>query len=122
MRLTLIIFAVLFILLFLGIYFIKKEWEAIGGVLIMVSSVLLLMALILFSVKRFVINEEIEQYKAVKLTIDNSRNLINSDIERAALTNQIIETNKWLSALKYGNETILDIFIPDEVMELEYLK
>lgn len=122
MRLTLIIFAVLFILLFLGIYFIKKEWEVIGGVLIMVSSVLLLIALIMFPLKRFIINEEIEQYRAVKLTIDNSRGLINSDIERAALTNQIIETNKWLSALKYGNETMLDIFIPDEVMELEYLK
>ncbi|MGG0793706.1 hypothetical protein ABE137_06840 [Brevibacillus laterosporus] len=119
---TLIIFAVLFILLFLGIYFIKKEWEVIGGVLIMVSSVLLLIALIMFPLKRFIINEEIEQYRAVKLTIDNSRGLINSDIERAALTNQIIETNKWLSALKYGNETMLDIFIPDEVMELEYLK
>ncbi len=122
MRLTLIIFAVLFILLLIGIYLIKKEWEVIGGVLIMVSSVLLVIALIIFPLKRFIINEEIEQYRAVKLTIDNSRGLINSDIERAALTTQIIEINKWLSALKYENETLLDIFVPDEVMELEYLK
>ncbi|WP_141213043.1 hypothetical protein [Brevibacillus laterosporus] len=119
---TLIIFAVLFILLLIGIYLIKKEWEVIGGVLIMVSSVLLVIALIIFPLKRFIINEEIEQYRAVKLTIDNSRGLINSDIERAALTTQIIEINKWLSALKYENETLLDIFVPDEVMELEYLK
>ncbi|MFB0831408.1 hypothetical protein ACEU2D_17625 [Brevibacillus laterosporus] len=117
-----IIFTVLFILLFIGFYFVKKEWELIGSALVIFSSVLLLVALILFPVKRFIINEKIEQYRVVKLTIDNSRNQVNSDIERAALTTQIIETNKWLSALKYKNETILDIFIPDEVMELEYLK
>jgi hypothetical protein len=64
----------------------------------------------------------IQQYHAAKQTIAQARTTNTSELERAALTTKIIEVNSWLANAKYWNDSIFDIYIPDEVEELEPLK
>jgi len=65
---------------------------------------------------------EIAQYEAVKTSIENARATDITDIERVALTQKIIETNKWLAQVQYDNQNLWAVFIPDEVDALEPLR
>lgn len=63
------------------------------------------------------------EYKAVTMTVVESRGTGYSDLERAAITHKIVDMNRELASLKYWNDTIwLGIFIPDRVAELEFIK
>lgn len=63
------------------------------------------------------------EYKAVTMTVVESRGTGYSDLERAAITHKIVDMNRELASLKYWNGSIwLGIFIPDRVAELEFIK
>lgn len=83
---------------------------------------MLFSVIVLIFLNSYTVKGEIAEYYAVKATITNSRTTDIAEIERAALTQKIIETNKWLAKIQYDNNTIWDIFIPDEVNNLEPLK
>ncbi len=118
-----IIFIVLGLLTIGGI--IKHSfngWEVSGFLISIISGVALVIALIVLPVNFNSIKSDINQYNIIKQTILESRTENISDIERAALTTKIIETNQWLVNTQYWNETIFDIYIPDEIMKLKPLK
>ena len=65
-------------------------------------------------------HSNIAQYHSVKATIEQART--SESIEKAALALKIAETNEWLARVQYWNETTWGIYVPDEVMELEFLR
>lgn len=67
-------------------------------------------------------NSTIVQYNTIKETIEVSRQGNVSDVERATLTQKIMEVNQEIASNKYWNGTIFDIMIPDKLAELEPLK
>lgn len=63
-----------------------------------------------------------DRYYVLKETIEEARKNDNSELERAALIQEIAEYNKDLANAKYWNKTIFDMFIYDGLAELEPLK
>ena len=117
-----VIFIVLFVcaVVFTG-WAISDDWDRdLVGLGAMTSWVFLVIALLVLGTVRVSVSAEIAEYHAVKDSIQNARN--GSDWEKAAMAHKIIETNKWLAENKWYNQSIFDVFIPDEIDTLELLK
>jgi uncharacterized membrane protein len=82
---------------------------------------LFLMILVLW-LNPAMVRGKIAEYHAVKATIARAREVNISELERAALTQKIIEVNAEIASAQYYNRHGFDIYIPDEVEDLEYLK
>jgi hypothetical protein len=98
------------------------DYEGFGVGIAVLSGVVLFVALLFLPANYFREVSNINDYYAVKSTIEESRKNDISEIERAALTTKIIETNEWLANVQYWNKTIFDIYVPNEVMNLKPLK
>lgn len=98
-----------------GLHFTSMVFTFIGGGAL---AIMLLIA----AINQLGGRGEVERYHAIKETIEISRSENISEIERAALTKEIIEVNAHLASAKYWNENGFDIFIYDGVTELEPLK
>lgn len=120
----LFIIAVSVALLFIGCRLIRRYdgYDNLGFCILIVVSVLLLVIFTLGPTEYYVNLSNIQAYHAIKDTIAAAREDDVGDIERAALANKIIGVNAWLAEKQYWNRTIVDPFIPDEVMDLEPLK
>jgi hypothetical protein len=97
--------------------------EKIGFVLFLIGAVVLILVLILWPSIYYSTVGEIEEFKAVEKTVDSfgyGRNNLN--IERAATINSVIKWNAWLARSKYWNDSILDIYYPDEIEKLNYIR
>lgn len=116
-----IIMVLLFIGLVSGIYLCKYT-EFDGFPLAVFSGLILFFSLIVLPISISSYKGEIQQYYATKETITESRKNNVSEVERAALIKVIIDTNNEIASLRYWNNTIFDIYIPDEITKLEYLK
>jgi amino acid transporter len=103
-------------------WYSKDEWNGFALTLSFVFSTATIIALILLPILYYDGKAEIKRYYALKQTIEDSRKNELSDIERAALTKKIVEYNADLASVKYWNDTIFDIYIPDELAKLDYLK
>lgn len=113
------------LILILGIVLKRKlswRYDWIGIALTMLSGILLGTALFMLLVNHYSGKEGIEKYYALKETIEISRKNKATDIERASLVKEIAECNKDLASFRYYNDTIFDIFIPDELAQLPNLK
>lgn len=119
-----LIFIISALLLIAGIICLNKnDMSLTGTLLITIGGFGLAVALITLPVINSSVKSEIREYYAIQSTVEVARNSESiSDIERAALTTKIIEANQWVVTQQYWNGTIFDIWIPDEVMELELLK
>jgi hypothetical protein len=106
----------------IGVYIFMNHCEELGLFMGIISGITLLVALIVIPINRASHYDEIQQYNAVKMTIEESRKSNISDIERAAIINKIASWNAKIASLRYWNDTIFDIYIPDEATKLEYLK
>ena len=122
-----IIIVPLFVLLVVCL--VKMSYDIKEGeympVSMLFSGVLGLFLLIVFAAVYFnpySVRGEIAQYYAVKASIADARVMNVTDIERAALTQKIIETNRWLAQIQFDNHNLWDMFIPDEVDNLKPLK
>ena len=94
-----------------------------GGLLIAISGMCLFFVILIWSVTYVGVKSFINaKYPAMVETIENSRTEEMSEIERAALTNEMLEINSQIASWQYWNNTILDPFYPDEVMRLKLLK
>ena len=114
----------LVILLIIGISILSwgsYDFEFVGIIITFISGFLIVIFLIILPCTYYETLAEIAQYESVKVSIENARKNGN-ELEKAALTHKIIDTNKWLAGIQYWNETIFDICIPDEVMDLEQIK
>ena len=106
-----------------GLYLAEgHKYDILGAVMATVCGMVLVGALFVMPVQYYVEVSNIQTYHATKVTVESSREQDAAYIERAALTQKIIDVNAWLGRVQYWNQTIFDPYIPDEVMELEPLK
>ncbi len=94
--------------------------EFLSMALIVAASFIFIMALIFIPLERMSTHSNIEQYYIVKQTVENAR--LTDNIENAALQLKIIETNQWIINKQYWNGTVFNLWIPNEVDNLELLK
>ncbi|WP_342836276.1 hypothetical protein [Priestia sp. SB1] len=97
-------------------------WDLTFALSSVVFGATLAVSLLVLSINHLSAEADIKKYEVLKMTIDQSREDGNSEIERAALVKKIISFNTDLAETKYWNETVFDIFVPDKVAELDYLK
>jgi hypothetical protein len=102
----------------IGLYVWCEDQE----ILLIVASAILLLHMLFWPFLYLSSKNDVVIYQVTKKTIENSRNSNPSELERAALTNKIIEINQYLASAKYWNKTILGCYICDEVTRLEPLK
>ena len=119
-----VVFIVLAALVALGFYLLSESynWEGLGIFLVGVCGATLLIMLIFLPINFYGWRASMEAIEATRLTIENSRTSDLSDLERATLTNQIVGINAKIARAKYWNQTIFNIYYPDEVMEIEPLR
>lgn len=92
-----------------------------GSLMIFVGGAMLLLSATIFPLAHLDIKSQIMEYQAVKATLIEARK-DNANIENAAMQLKIIEINQWIASVQFYNKTIFEIWIPDEVNELEFLK
>lgn len=97
---------------------VSYDFDMVGGITAIIAGVLLLIALIMLPLSYYGIEGEIQEYKSVVKSLEDARER-NNDFENAALQQKIIDTNRWLASHQYWNNTIFDIYIPDEVAQLK---
>ena len=114
----------LVVVLVLGIVWMGKwDYEFIGFIFATVCGIALFFIFIAWPVYYISTNVFINaEYPALVEAIENSRLGKTNEIERAALTVKIMETNTTIARLQYWNQTILNPFYPDKIMELEFLE
>ncbi len=117
-----LIFLVLIIIMAIGIFLCEEE--EVAFILVLITGTLICIALVALPINHYSINAEIKQFQATKTTYENARkNLDVPDIvEKAAIQIDIAKQNRWLANARYWNSTILDIWIPDAVMDLKPLE
>jgi len=119
-----IILIVLTVLVVVGILISRYgdyNWGFIGIIMFILSGGFLLILLLTLPTSHLQINGGIAKFETTRRTIAVARENGN-ELEKATVQNKIIEQNQWLAEQQYGNGTAFDIWIPDEVMELEPLK
>jgi hypothetical protein len=117
-----IILIILVILIITGELILRyTEHEATGGITVCVFGFILAVTLIMLPIIHYQKTGQIKRCLIVRQTIETARE-DSSEIEKAALQHKIIETNAWIAEHRYWNNTIFDIFIPDEIEDLEYLR
>ena len=100
----------------------SHRFDLFGFVLCFISIFILVVALICLPILRFDYKAQAIAYKDFVETIENARLEDENDIERASVTVKIAEWNSWLAEVKYINETILDWYVPDKIIELEPIR
>lgn len=98
------------------------DFEATGFVLSVTFATILFAALITIPISRAADGATIASHYALEETLSTSRMENLSEIERAAILTTIAEHNQLLASARYFNDTILDIWIVDELAELPFLK
>ena len=118
MTILLILVAIFAILCWLG----PKYDSGVVVVGAIICGVLLFIVALVLPVRYFSAVGEIERFKAVEATVQSARENPDSFIERASLTRDIVQSNKWLAGMKFWNNTIFDGFYPDTVEDLEPIR
>lgn len=104
------------------IWCVSEPSDEIALVSAGVSVLLLGICLIALPFNHYSGNAEIQRYYALKESYESSRSEKISEFERATIAQKIAEYNADIASVKYWNGTIFDIFIPDELAELDPLK
>jgi len=76
------------------------------------------LALIFLPISYFTIKSEIQEYKTFVKLVENARPR-NNKYEMITVQLKIIDMDTWLANRQYWNNTIFDIYIPDEIMQLK---
>jgi hypothetical protein len=76
------------------------------------------LALISVPLNRMESHAQISQFRAVGHTVTQARRN-GPELESAAMQLKVAEMNQWLARQQYWNDTVFDIWIVDEVSELE---
>lgn len=112
-----IILTVLAIMLVIGILLTYTDYDDFGLFVMITAVVLHTLFVVIFLTNYHSTKANILRFKATELTIKYAVEKGNR-IENAALLQKSVEQNQWLAGVQYWNETLFDICIPDEVMDL----
>ena len=99
-----------------------SDWELPVWMVTGLAGFGVIIMLVILIVNHSTAGGTIAQYEIIKETIESSREKEMSEVERATLTQKIIGVNQEIAGYRYWNETNWDIFVPDELTKLEYLK
>jgi hypothetical protein len=119
-----IILIVSCVILVLGIYLDNRFCgykECVGFILTLVFGTVLFISIISISMERINFYNRKVSYYAFTETLDSMRKKEDS-IENAAIQLKISDWNEYLAKKKYWNNTLLDIWIPDEIEHLNFIK
>lgn len=124
---TLIWVLVGLVVLSVAAFILFRLWDVDELFTIFVSAVSMIIAVIMaigIPINHYSYKADIREYYATKATIEAARNSgTATELERATLTQKIIDMNIWLSEAKYQkHKGFYRIAVPDEIDELEYLK
>jgi len=100
----------------------KRTYNIWPLIICVVCGGLLFVSVALWPVNYYGVKAEIVAYYELRDSIERARQDDMSELERAALTTRIIENNTQLQKAKYWNQTIFNVYYPDEIMELEPLR
>ena len=93
------------------------DFEEVFGACYAITGLFLIGFLVSIPVERHDIRRKISAFETLQKTIDGF------DKEtKVANGIKILEYNEWLEKEKYSNKTVFDIYIPDEIENLEPLK
>jgi len=100
----------------------ESALEITGTIIAVLAGTICLCSIVTVFMVRASTDIEISHHKIMHKTITEARKNNLSSIERAALLNKIIETNQKLIKSRYWNNSLFDIWIPDEVDQLKELR
>jgi len=86
------------------------------------STTFLLASLLYVVAGRLDFHRGVQQINATRATIEQARQGENDPLENAAVMLTIVELNQWIATRKYWNTTLFDLWVPDEVDQLEPLR
>ena len=69
-------------------------------------------------IHRMQVEADIKGFVATQQVVEEMR-FVDEDVENVAAIHDITAQNRWLAAMQYWNGTIVDLWIPDKVMELK---
>lgn len=100
----------------------RDELEALGIVLSVFFGAAFFIAAVTIPSSHYRFHKSVAKLEAFKQTVEASRKANPTDIERVAIMQQITEWNQQIAGAKYDNKGIWDLWIPDEIEEIEFIK
>lgn len=94
----------------------------LNATVFILCAICLFIVLITLPLSHYEVKEFIAKYEVTQETLNVTRAVGGDDLERIAIQHKVIEINQTLAGYKYWNSTIFDIWIPDEIEELELIK
>ena len=99
------------------------DGEPFGCLVFVLATLCLLLSLVVIPVNRANEVGNIQQVKALQITIDESRRDGISEFERAAMQTEIIKANAWIAKSQYWSQNKwVSVYYVREVLELEFVK
>jgi len=98
--------------------------EALGIITATIAVIVLAVCLLTLPLIRVNVHARIAEFHSIRRSVDTARDGdVTGDIERAALSHKTVEANAWLARSRYyASRWYLDVFWPDEVMDLEPIR
>lgn len=92
--------------------------SVMADIMAIMGGIILAVALLAVPVGRLSVHADIAKFSAVKETAVMARGA-EHDWELAAFQAEIASANRWLAGVKYWNSTAFDLWVPDEIENLE---
>jgi len=89
-------------------------------ILICTFETLICLCFVTIAIMSFHTKSMCRQYKASEITIDLAR--LKENYDRIGVMNVINDNNRWLVSMQYYNRNGFDLWIPDEVDNLKFMK
>lgn len=107
-------------------FFSKSDWAydiegPCVGATVVTGLTILLMTIALMA-NNCSVSNDVNQLLIVKQEIEKARSNPNMEAERVAFLPKVIEYNQQVASYKYWNNTQWDLWIPDELADLEPIK
>jgi hypothetical protein len=123
---TTIISLVILIISVLAIVLVDPwEYEVVRGISWVTGVISFLIALFLLigiPIRRYDVRHDIARLEAFRETVNNSRHRDLKDIERFAFLKEVAAWNEKLAGCKFDNQNDWDLWIPDEIENVEPIK
>ena len=97
------------------------DWDFLGGLLAVLSAVAFVIALLTVLANRMEVHSGIARFHSVRATAEAAEQS-DDPLEGAAWRLKVAESNEWLASQQYLNGTLIDLWVPDSVMELEPIR
>lgn len=94
---------------------------AFGYIPLLFSLTCLLLILVISPINYYEYRAEIAEFKSIQASVDTAR-AHGEKIENAAIQQEIIKENAWLSKILYYKSTMWSLWVPNEVKQLKPIK